>query len=242
MINLTLLTTAIAPILTAARQQATLSGSGKSRVRQWLVFAASAFLVSVPVFGQAPLVRLWPEVSLVATLGWMGMSVALIARPQTQFWGDLLLGFSWSWLAGSIYWGWLRWEPLWHLPVEAIALPLAVGCLVRGQGKIGSYFYLGSLFGTAVTDLYFYLTGLIPHWRQVMQIEPELALPILQSAIAQIETPWGIGCAIALITILLVVGLLPLRSQELHWRTFSGAVLSTLVVDGLFWLAASSLS
>ena len=206
MINLTLLTTAIAPILTAARQQAALSGERK----------------------------------IIATLGWIGLSLGLMGRPRTQLWGDLLQGFSWSWLAGSIYWGWLRWEPLWHLPVEAIAVPLALGCLVGGKGKVGSYFYLGSLFGTAVTDLYFYLTGLIPHWRQVMQVQPELAMPIFQSAIVQIETPWGIGCAIALIAILSAIGLLPLRSQELHWRAFSGAVLSTLLVDGLFWLVASS--
>jgi len=40
--------------------------------------------------------------------------------------------------------------------------------------------------------------------------------------------------------VLLTVGLLSLRDRELHWRAFSGAVLSTLLVDGLFWLAASA--
>lgn len=242
MINLTLLTTAIAPILTATRQQTALSLGRKTKLYLWLLWAAAAFLVSVPVFIQAPLVRLWPEVSLIATLGWLGVSGMLMAHPRTQIWGDLLLGFSWSWLAGSLYWGWLRWEPLWHLPVEAIAVPFAIWCLARGQAKVGSYFYLGSLFGTAVTDLYFYLIGLITHWRQLMQVEPEFALPIFQSAIAQIETPWGISCAIALTIVLLTVGLLPLRSQKQHWRVFSGAVLSTLLVDGLFWLAACAVS
>ena len=72
-----------------------------------------------------------------------------------------------------------------------------------------------------------------------MHAEPEFAMPIFQSAIGQIDTPWGIGCAIVLITVLLTVGLLSLR-PTLHWRAFSGAVLSTLFVDGLFWLAASA--
>jgi hypothetical protein len=40
--------------------------------------------------------------------------------------------------------------------------------------------------------------------------------------------------------VLLTVGLLSLRGTQLHWRAFSGAVLSTLLVDGLFWLAASA--
>lgn len=238
MINLTLLVSAIAPILTTPRAGTPLSLDRNLNLRSWLVFAAAGFLVTVPVFVQAPLVRSLPEVSLAATLGWLGLSLALLRRPQTEIWGDLCLGFTGSWLAGSLYWGWLRWEPYLHLPVEAIGVPLALGCLLRSWGKVGSYFYLGSLFGTAITDLYFYLTGLIPHWRQLMQVEPELALSIFQSAIAQIETPWGLSCAIALITILLSVGLLSLRRPDLHWRAFSGAVLLTLVVDGLFALIA----
>lgn len=120
--------------------------------------------------------------SLVMTVGWVALSVFLLRRPATQLWGDLLLGFSWSWLAGSIYWGWLRWEPLIHLPVEAIGLPFALWCLWRGWGIVGNLFYLGSLLGTAVTDLYFYIVDLIPHWRQLMQVAPSEASPILQTA------------------------------------------------------------
>lgn len=240
MINLTLLTSAIAPIVTTRRSGTPLSLDGKINLHSWLVFVAAGFLVTVPVFVQAPLVRSLPEVSLFATLGWLAGSIALLRRPQTEVWGDLCLGFTGSWLAGSLYWGWLRGEPYLHLPVEAIGVPFALWCLTRSWGQVGSYFYLGSLFGTAITDSYFYLTGLIPHWRQVMQVEPELALSIFQSAIAQIETPWGISCALVLILILLSVGLLSLRRPELHWRAFSGAVLLTLVVDGLFGLIAST--
>jgi hypothetical protein len=112
--------------------------------------------------------------------------------------------------------------------------------LLRGQGRIGNWFYLGSLLGTAITDAYFYLVDLIPHWRQVMLAEPDLVQPIFQSAVAQMQTAWGTGWAIGLAVFLLLVGSLPLRSSQLHWWTFGGAVLSTILVDGLFWLVATS--
>jgi hypothetical protein len=111
--------------------------------------------------------------------------------------------------------------------------------LRRGWGKVGNLFYLGSLFGTALTDVYFYLTDLIPHWRQLMRVEPELAIPIFQSAIAQVQTPWGITSAVVLMATLLIVGIWSLTKGQLHWWAFSGAVLSTILVDSLFWVAAS---
>jgi Protein of unknown function (DUF3120) len=212
--------------------------------QKWLFFAAAAFLVSVPVFFQAPLVRVLPEFSLIVTLGWLWLSFFLRNRPSTHLAGDLLLGFSLTWLAGSIYWGWLRWEPLWHLPIEAIALPFTLVCLYKGWGKVGNWFYLGSLFGTAITDAYFYLMNLLPSWRQVMQVEPDglqdSLQPIFQNAVLQIQTLEGVGWAIALIAALLIVGGIPLRSQQLHHWVFAGAVLSTLLVDGLFWIVAVS--
>ncbi len=205
----------------------------------WLVFSAAVFLVSVPVFIEAPLVRSLPLLSLVMTVGWTALSFVLMSRTSTQLWGDLLLGFSWSWLAGSLYWGWLRWEPLLHLPVEAIGLPFALVCLKRDWGKVGNFFYLGSLVGTVLTDVYFYLVDLIPYWRQLMQVEPALASPILQSALEQVQTPWGECWAVILALVLLTLGIFPLRYQKLHWWAFSGAVLSTILVDSLFWVAAA---
>lgn len=207
--------------------------------RTWLVFVAAAFLVTVPVFVQAPLVRLFPWFSLFGTAAWIWLSLRLKRQPTLSLWGNLLLGFSWTWLAGSLYWGWLRWEPLLHLPVEALGLPFAFVDLRKGENRVGNWFYLGSLFGTAMTDLYFYMVNLVPHWRQIMQIEPSLASSVLKSAVNQVQTPWGISCAIGLISILLLVGLLPLRSPQLHWWAFGGAVLSTILVDGLFWLGAT---
>lgn len=224
----------------SGRKLSTLLWEKIGRARAGRVFTVAVFLVCVPVFFQAPLVRQLPWLSLAMTAGIVGGSIQLLARQSTRLWGDLLLGFSWSWLAGSIYWGWLRWEPLWHLPVEALGLPVAIWCLWRRWAMVGNLFYLGSLLGTAITDIYFYIVDLIPHWRQLMQVSPELAMPILQSAIAQIQTPWGISWAVVLSVILLVAGILPLGNRQLHWWAFSGAVLSTILVDSLFWIAAGS--
>ena len=205
------------------------------------VFWTAAFLVSVPVFIQAPVVRYYPEVSLGLTFFWVGLGVWLLKQEKISLWGDLLLGFSWSWLAGSLYWGWWRWEPLIHIPMEAIGLPFVLWGLYKGRGKVGNLFYLGSLLGTAITDVYFYLTGLIPYWRQLMTVEldPNLVSPIFHNALAQIETPWGISWAIVLLNLLLAIGIYPLQKRVCHWWAFSGAVLSTILVDGLFWITAS---
>ncbi|GCL48579.1 hypothetical protein NIES3804_01300 [Microcystis aeruginosa NIES-3804] len=205
------------------------------------VFWTAAFLVSVPVFIQAPLVRYYPQISLGLTVFWVGLGLWLLKQAKISLWGDLLLGFSWSWLAGSLYWGWWRWEPLIHIPMEAIGLPFALWGLYQGRGKVGNLFYLGSLLGTAITDVYFYLTGLIPYWRQLMTVEldPNLVAPIFDNALAQIQTPWGISWAIVLLNLLLAIGIYPLQKRVCHCWAFSGAVLSTILVDGLFWITAS---
>lgn len=195
--------------------------------------------MSVPVFLEAPLVRQYPVLSVVTTGLWYILGLLLMQRPQSQIWGDLLLGFSWSWLAGAIYWGWFRSEPAIHLPIESIGIPVAIWCLWRGVGKIGSLFYLGSLLGTAITDLYFYQVGLVDYWKQLMHVDPTLATPILQQAIAQVHTPWGTAWAVVLVNLLLGVGIMSLGTKQLHWYAFSGAVLTTIVVDSLFlWVAS----
>lgn len=202
------------------------------------IFGAAVFLVSVPVFFQAPLVRSLPWLSLLLTGFWTWLSIQLSSKPNTKHWGEILTGFTWTWLAGSLYWGWLRWEPTLHLPIEAIALPIALWGLRQNWCKIGNYFYLGSLLGTAITDLYFYLVDLIPHWRQLMLVEPEFAPPIFQQALTQMQTPWGVSWVITLALLLLAVGTFSFKLGKLHWLSFSGAVLSTILVDSLFWIAA----
>jgi hypothetical protein len=207
--------------------------------RPALVFLGAVVLVAVPVFFEAPLVRVIPWLSLGLTGGWVWLSIWLCATPKTQVWGELLTGFTWTWLAGALYWGWFRWDPALHLPLEAIALPMAIWGLSNNWCKIGNSFYLGSLFGTVVTDCYFYLTDLIPYWRQLMRAEPDQVPPIFRQAIVQMYTPWGLGWVATLALLLLGVGLLALSQRKLHWVALSGAVLSTILVDGLFWLAAS---
>lgn len=202
-------------------------------------FAAAVFLVSVPVFIEAPLVRSLPWLSLASTVLLIWLSILLMSRNKTYFWGDLLLGFSWSWLAGSIYWGWLRWEPLYHLPVESIGLPFALWCLNKNWGKLGSFFYLGSLLGTVLTDVYFYIVDLIPFWRQIALVEPEEVAQVLHSALVHLQNPWGVTWAAILALVLLLAGWLPLVRKQSHWYAFSGAVLSTILVDSLFLLAAA---
>lgn len=210
--------------------------------KRWVVFAVSVFLISVPVFIQAPLVQIYPWVSLLLTPILFGLGRSLRSQPKWSVWGDLLIGFTWTWLAGSVYWGWLRWEPYFHLPVEAIGLPFVLLTLGRSKDKVGDWFYLGSLLGTALTDLYFYLVKLIPYWRQLIQViqhDPTQVGSVFHAALAQMYTPWGMGAALVLVITLLSVGCWPLRSPQLHWWAFSGAVLSTILVDGLFWLAAT---
>jgi len=204
-----------------------------------VIFAVAVTLVTIPVFIQAPLVRWLPILSLVATGLFVLLGHGLHQRGQ-KVWGDLIMGFAWTWLAGSVYWGWLRWEPYLHLPVEAIGLPWVIWALQHQRGKVGHLFYLGSLLGTALTDVFFYITHLIPYWRQLMQVEnTTMAQAVLHQANQQIQTPSGFGWAMILATLLLICGIIPLRSAQLHWWAFGGAVLSTILVDGLFWLAAN---
>jgi hypothetical protein len=216
-----------------------------SKNTHWRVFFASVFLVSVPVFIEAPLVRAAPVLSVFLTLGWVGLSYVLLQKYHTWLWGDLLLGFAGSWFAGSIYWGWMRWEPLWHLPIECLALPLPLWLIARNRLIVGSWFAIGSLFGTAITDVYFFLTDLMSHWRQLMNAEPNLVMPIFHSALERVNTPFGTILAIVLAIVLMSVGLVPLwlrsplrASPPLSAWAFSGAVLSTILVDMLFWVAA----
>ncbi|MGB3292790.1 MAG: DUF3120 domain-containing protein [Phormidesmis sp.] len=214
----------------------TVENSKANRLR---AFVAAACLVAVPVFIQAPLVRVTPTLSLAITALWLSLGYSWMKKPALNlFWGDLMVGFSWTWLAGSIYWGWFRANPYIHLPIEAIGLPIVLALMLKGQAKIGNYFYLGSLIGTAITDIYFYCVGLIPYWRQLMISPPAEAGDVLHSALLRMETYEGVGYAVVLLTLLIMLGTIPMRSTSTKWWAFSGAILSTILVDSLFFVAA----
>lgn len=200
----------------------------------WVNAFLGVLLVSVPVFFEAPLVRLLPWVSVLLSGVWFWLSDRLAKQPSTQFIGDLLWGFSWSWLAGAIYWGWFRWEPLWHLPIESIGLPVAIWGLLYGRSKVGHIFYIGSLLGTAVTDIYFYWMDLMPYWRQLMLAEPAQTFDIVRVAFAHVQTPAGVIAAATCALGLLTLAGISWRSAQRHDWIFSGTLLGTLLVDSLF--------
>jgi hypothetical protein len=209
----------------------------------YLLCLGAIFLVAVPVFFQAPLVRVAPALSLIFTVGLLGLSQKLLTKPSTQVWGSLAWGFSLSWLCGSIYWGWLRFEPAWHLPIEALALPWAIWAVKRSPiYQIGGWFYLGSLLGTTVTDLYFWLVGVVPHWRSLMQMEieiemnPDSATAILREAVINVQQHPLILASLA--SLLLIISILSWRSPKVELWVFGGAVISTLLVDGIFGMVA----
>jgi hypothetical protein len=206
-------------------------------VQHWQIWFASLFLVSVPVFFEAPLVRSAPWLSLIFTVGWLAIAKHWQEQPKTKLWGSLIWGFSLTWLCGCLYWGWLRWEPIYHVPVEAIALPWAIWAIKKDSHRVGGWFYIGSLLGTAITDLYFAIAHLFPQWQALMQVEADtsLAQPILKSALALVETPWGMTWACILAALLLIVSNKAMRSNHLEYWAFGGALLGTIFVDLLFF-------
>jgi hypothetical protein len=109
----------------------------------------AALLVAVPVFVQAPWVRVAPMAAALFTLPLAALGVVLEQRASGRLrsLGVLLVGFAGSWLGGSLFWGWCRLHPLWHLPIEAFALPIALAGL-RSRWRLAAGFYLTSLDGT----------------------------------------------------------------------------------------------
>jgi hypothetical protein len=195
-------------------------------------------LVALPVFLQAPWVRLAPVTATMFTAALL--TAGILLERQFRGWyreaGSLLVGFSGSWLAGCLFWGWCRLHPIWHLPIEAFALPLALAGL-RSRWRLGCALYLGSLLGTAATDAAIAATGLMPLWPQVLAAAPADAALLLQQAGQRVLEP---ACFALVITaaILLVQACRWLWWRGQSARVASTALATTLAIDGLFLAAA----
>jgi len=201
----------------------------------------SSFFVILPIFVQAPWVRLEPISALCFTFLIL-LAAFLFYKKKSNKWfivSSLLLGVSGSWLGGSLFWGWLSPFPILHIPVEAVVLPFALIGLGTNW-KIGSSFYISSLFGTAVTDITIFLTGIMDQWREVLTADSENAPLILQ------KTSENLIQIKSLFIIIVVAFILWLISKEIFdsatINTTNGKALlvsgyviqTTLIVDGIF--------
>ena len=201
----------------------------------------SSLFVILPIFIQAPWVRLNPISALCFTFIIL-LGAYVLHKKLSKKWyivSSLLIGVSGSWLGGCLFWGWLSPFPILHIPVEAVVLPLALVGLGTNW-KIGSSFYISSLFGTAVTDMTIFLIGIMDQWREVITADSESAPLILQKTsenLIQIKS----------LSIIFFVGLvLWFISKEIFdsatINTTNGKALlvssyviqTTLIVDGIF--------
>ena len=200
-------------------------------------------MVVLPVFIQAPWVHFNPLSALVFSVVIFSFGLYLIEFCDRRWWniGSLLIGVSWSWLGGCLFWGWLRSQPVWHLPVEAIVFPLACVAL-KTRWRIGASFYLASLLGTAFTDLMILLTGVMKSWPQVVQAPFSEATNILSQTAEQLLKPaslvliFGAAALIMIIAIFMRQKAIPGAIDESAWLVASAALTTTLWVDGLFFL------
>lgn len=200
---------------------------------------AAALLASLPVFLQAPWVRGAPFSAALFSLVLLAAGLVLErdAHGMRRDLGALLVGFSGSWLGGSVFWGWFRLHPVCHLPIEAFALPLALGGLAVERWRLAASFYLASLVGTACTDAAIASLGLMDLWPAVLRSSPQLAPLLLREAGEAVLHPANLAVLVGYALALL------LACRLLHPRGVAGRVAAatlgiTLGVDGLFLLAA----
>ena len=201
----------------------------------------ASMLVVLPVFVQAPWVREQPFTSCL--FGFVLLAVGVITHSMAPLkwkdFGALLVGFSGSWLAGSLFWGWLASHPLLHLPVEAFALPLAITGL-QTRWRLGCAFYLASLVGTAFTDLAMALTGVMTLWPAVVGASTAEATVLLQDAAAFVLRPSSLLTVMAAGVIILQLVQYCRHQSSLSlatdkaWSVAAAVLFTTLLIDGLF--------
>ena len=200
-------------------------------------------MVVLPVFLQAPWVRLDPFSATLFTVVLIAAGLVLHqSRSQTASdLGSLLVGFSGSWLAGCVFWGWLRAHPVLHLPVEAFAVPVALGGL-QGRWRLAATFYLSSLVGTACTDLAMAATGVMRFWPAVVTASLDQAPQLLHQAGLHLLQPLPlVTLAFSAVLVLWAGRRLNLNGNgtDVDTAAMASAVLvTTLWVDGLFLLSA----
>ena len=205
----------------------------------------ASFFVILPIFVQAPWVRVEPISALCATFIILVVSF-LLSRKEGDKWfivGSLLLGVSGSWLGGCLFWGWLSAYPILHIPVEAVALPLAMVGLGT-KWKIGSSFYISSLFGTAITDLTIFLTGIMDQWKEVITADSDNAPLILQKTSENLIQFKSLSIIIVAALILWFISK-EIFNSAIATSTNGKALLvssyviqTTLIVDGIFIVLA----
>ena len=202
-------------------------------------------MVVLPVFLQTPWVRVHPFSATLFTALLVAIGVVLNRSDNQQKadFGSLIIGFSGSWLAGCVFWGWLRAHPVLHLPVEAFALPLALAGFGT-RWRLASAFYLSSLVGTAFTDLMMAVTGVMRFWPGVVTASMDTAPQLLHEAGLHLLHPLPLtALVLAASSIVWLAGTLSKREMAVFKSndtlSMSAAVLmTTLWVDGLFLLAA----
>ena len=199
-------------------------------------------MVVLPVFVQAPWVHVFPFSAFLFsfTIFFIGFYLLKFTTEKWSAVGSLLVGVSWSWLGGCLFWGWLRAHPVWHLPVESIALPVALS-LLQTRWKIGASFYLASLLGTAFTDVMIVLTGVMKSWPEVVDAPFLEASNILSLTAEKLLTPVSLlAISIAALLIILIANWMNQKSKSEPlscdaWLVSSAALTTTLWVDGLFF-------
>jgi len=205
----------------------------------------SSFFVILPIFVQAPWVRLEPITALCFTFVIVLVAIVLNKKGSNKWFivSSLLLGISGSWLGGCLFWGWLSPFPILHIPVEAVVLPLALIGLGTNW-KIGSSFYISSLFGTAVTDITIFLIGIMDQWRQVITADSENAPMILQKTSESLIQIKSLSIIVFVAFILWFISKEILDSGTINTNSgkallVSGYVIqTTLIVDGIFIVLA----
>ena len=205
----------------------------------------SSLFVILPIFFQAPWVRFQPTSALLFTFFILAIAIFLTSEPSNKYFiiGSLLFGVAGSWLGGSLFWGWLSSHPILHIPVEAVALPLALIGLST-KWKIGSSFYIASLFGTAITDVAIFLTGIMNQWMEVITANSDMAPLILQRTSENLINfkPLSIISLAGLFLwfvsykISLYASIHPNNRRSLLVASY--VLQTTLIVDGIFILLA----